>query len=774
MQTRTAALAALAAIFLGCLDFSEPLSTHCAKTEGAACVADADCCEGYRCTLGQCVGPVGLPATPEGLTASEVRSTSVRLSWTAVEGALGGYTLRYRQSTAALADGQSTPVARDATTTVVEGLTPESTYFFTIEAVNAKGLSSPSSPWLRVDLPPPDLSAPTVVQTAPGEGAVQVPRETDLSIEFSEPMDRATVQLVVTPASLLGPPTWSEEDTVVSFLEVAQLALDTQYSVQVGGKDLSGNPLSTYSFSFRTVPPPDTTPPTLTSTTPANNSQTAPQDGDLVLQFSEPIDIGTLTVSISPTADLGDAAWNEDSSQATFTPPAGLAPETTYTVSVEAADLVGLPLNPSPTTFTFKTADVTPPTVVATAPQASATGVPNTTNISIAFSEPMLETDTANALTVSQGATPVTGGKSWDVSKQLLTFAPTIPLQFNTPYTVRVAGGAGTNKAQDLAGNRLAADHVFTFTTAAAPDTTKPTVASSVPANGATGELRTTNISVTFSEAMDKASAQTAFSITSPTGYNAGVFTWNAAGTTMTFNPDNDFPAGTLVSWRVSTAAKDLAGNTMAADALRSFRTAYVTTKTIYGVASLDGYIYKTSTATNVYTGTTSLFAGDTSTRATYRGFLTFTLNDLATTVLRINSALLYFNQSSRVGSPFTIGALQVESVVYGASLQSTSWDVATRTGCNTTNIKGCGTCSFTTCYMRWALADQTSWSANVTTALRADLVNRTAQGSRSQFRLKFAADTNNDSVSDYLGVYAGDYTTASLRPRLVVEYEHP
>jgi hypothetical protein len=28
--------------------------------------------------------------------------------------------------------------------------------------------------------------------------------------------------------------------------------------------------------------------------------------------------------------------------------------------------------------------------------------------------------------------------------------------------------------------------------------------------------------------------------------------------------------------------------------------------------------------------------------------------------------------------------------------------------------------------------------------------------------------------VSDYLGVYAGDYTTASLRPRLVVEYEHP
>ncbi len=56
-----------------------------------------------------------------------------------------------------------------------------------------------------------------------------------------------------------------------------------------------------------------------------------------------------------------------------------------------------------------------------------------------------------------------------------------------------------------MAGNPLAADKVWSFTTAAAPpaDTTVPTVTGVAPAAGATGVAAAANVSATFSEAMD-------------------------------------------------------------------------------------------------------------------------------------------------------------------------------------------------------------------------------------------------------------------------------
>src|SRR5437867_2612466 len=62
------------------------------------------------------------------------------------------------------------------------------------------------------------------------------------------------------------------------------------------------------------------------------------------------------------------------------------------------------------------------------------------------------------------------------------TFNPSSPLPPNTPYTATMTTGA-----RDLAGNALASDFSWTFTTGATPDTTRPTVSFIVPANAATG-----------------------------------------------------------------------------------------------------------------------------------------------------------------------------------------------------------------------------------------------------------------------------------------------
>src|SRR5439155_22783612 len=77
-------------------------------------------------------------------------------------------------------------------------------------------------------------------------------------------------------------------------------------------------------------------------------------------------------------------------------------------------------------------------------------------------------------------------------------FPPSGNLAPNTAYTATIKTGA-----KDLAGNALASDFVWSFTTGSARDTSQPTVSATVPANAAAGVTINGKIAVTFSEAMD-------------------------------------------------------------------------------------------------------------------------------------------------------------------------------------------------------------------------------------------------------------------------------
>ena len=61
-----------------------------------------------------------------------------------------------------------------------------------------------------------------------------------------------------------------------------------------------------------------------------------------------------------------------------------------------------------------------------------------------------------------------------------------------------------------MAGNALAVNSSWSFTTAAPPDTTPPTVTSRSPASGATGVATGTAVTATFSEDLDPATVGTA------------------------------------------------------------------------------------------------------------------------------------------------------------------------------------------------------------------------------------------------------------------------
>src|SRR5207253_2735902 len=123
----------------------------------------------------------------------------------------------------------------------------------------------------------------------------------------------------------------------------------------------------------------------------------------------------------------------------------------------------------------------------------------------VTFSEPMdPRTIDKKTFTLRQGRRHVNGKVNY--VGVTATFEPVRDLDPNTAYTATITTGA-----RDLAGNALATDFVWTFTTGATADTTRPTVSATVPANGATGVAFSETIAATFSEAMDP------LTITTPT-----------------------------------------------------------------------------------------------------------------------------------------------------------------------------------------------------------------------------------------------------------------
>lgn len=95
-------------------------------------------------------------------------------------------------------------------------------------------------------------------------------------------------------------------------------------------------------------------------------------------------------------------------------------------------------------------------------------------------------------------------------------------------------------------------------------------VVTSVPANNATGVALTAAVVITFNQAMNQASVVGAWSIVPNV---AGAFSWNGAGTVLTFTPNAALAGNTLYTVTIGTGATGTAGGTLAAPFIVSFTT---------------------------------------------------------------------------------------------------------------------------------------------------------------------------------------------------------
>src|ERR1700682_1860641 len=414
--------------------------------------------------------------------------------------------------------------------------------------------------------------APTVISTNPANLATGVPVTQIVTATFNNAMNPTTINTVTftvagpSGAAIMGTVTYS--GTTATFTPATTLTASTKYTgtITTGAKDPAGNALAinfVWTFTTGTIP-------TVTSTNPANLATGVPLNQKISATFSEPMNPATIngtTFTLTgpgATAVTGMVTYAPGSNTAIFMPTVNLAPSTKFTATVTTGAMSAggntLAANFVWTFTTGTTANTSAPTIISTIPVNGATNVPTNQKISATFSTAM-DPATINGTTFTltgPGTTAVTG--TIVLVGATATFTPASNLAPSTLFTATITTGA-----KDLAGNALASNFVWTFTTGTTASSTAPTITLTNPVNGATGVPLNKTVNATFSEAMDPTTLTSAtFTLTGPGAAPVtGTVSYAPASFIATFTPTNPLAMNTQYTATVTTGAKDLFGNAL-------------------------------------------------------------------------------------------------------------------------------------------------------------------------------------------------------------------
>jgi hypothetical protein len=318
---------------------------------------------------------------------------------------------------------------------------------------------------------------PSVIGCA-GQG---VPINREIVVSFNQPMDPTTID--TTTFTVTGPGTtpvtgsvnYDATNNIAIFTPASLLAVSTTFTgtITTGVMSATGVPLANdFVWTFTTGASSDTTPPTVVSTDPADSAVSIAANQKIIATFSEQMDSTTITGTTftltgpGSTPVAGTVTYSMIGATATFTPASALSASTLYTATITtgAKDLAGNALVAAFTwTFTTGTgSDTTPPTVTLQTPASGASSVSTNASINATFSKAM-DPSTLSLATFTlsgPGPTSVAGKVTYDIGNQIATFTPASALAASTVYDATITTGA-----QDLAGNPLAADVSWSFTT---------------------------------------------------------------------------------------------------------------------------------------------------------------------------------------------------------------------------------------------------------------------------------------------------------------------
>lgn len=307
----------------------------------------------------------------------------------------------------------------------------------------------------------PELTGtPTVL----GDGTINQPYNiltTDLLAGFTDP-DGDTLSITNLTAT---------HGSLVTTSDGWLFTPDPDYSGLVElNYEVSDNQDGTLStkLNFALVAPSDTIAPTFISSNPIDDEISFRNDGDIVLNFDEPIKAGAGTITISNGTDTRVIDVT-DTSQINFTSSKGgshfvtinphddLIPNTTYNLQMGTGSITDLAGNPfagitDENTLNFTT-KLAPPQLLGSTPWDNATQFKIDNNIELQFDE--VVKPGSGDIIISNGTDtqiiPINDTNQVSFSKDgsTVTVNPTADLIPNTNYNIQIASGVIT----DLAGN---------------------------------------------------------------------------------------------------------------------------------------------------------------------------------------------------------------------------------------------------------------------------------------------------------------------------------
>lgn len=378
-----------------------------------------------------------------------------------------------------------------------------------------------------VDLAP-DSAAPTILTLSPADDATNVAVSADLVATFSETVVRGSGNVLVkktsdnstaytidinsssvtfSGASVTINPTTDLEPGVSYYVEIPSTAIT----------DIMGNSFAgisgTTTWNFTSASTADTTPPTVVSLTPADNSSSGSTSADLVITFDENIVKGTGNILVRRTSDdvtvhtidAASSAVTVTGSTATINPPADLQNLTGYYVQIAATAFSDASANffagiADKTTWNFTTVpDSTPPSVLSIDDGDADNLVTNGTllNYTLTFSEDIDSTTVSAADFDNEGTSAVTIGTITETSPGVFSVQVT-PTTGGT-LKLRIPSSA---TIKDNAGNALVAPVSDNDTLTVSGDTTPPTVLSII--DDRSGAAVNANLPITYTITFDE------------------------------------------------------------------------------------------------------------------------------------------------------------------------------------------------------------------------------------------------------------------------------
>jgi len=409
---------------------------------------------------------------------------------------------------------------------------------------------------LKCDLDGGNSSYPFVVNTIPMNGSTNISLNTDILISFSEAMlKNQTENAISSVPSISGPVTWDPMEKRMIWAPSNPLQKNMNYTITISTDAKSKrnfNLQKPFSFSFTTSSFPDTYPPHIISTTPANGSIDISIATKIAIQWNESMNRISAESAFSSTPKVS-CEWSWSNFVQICKSVVLLQSSTKYTVTISTAakDLAGNAL-PTPYLFYFTTKAriPVPPIITRTEPPNNALNVPTNMSMTITFSEKMDKISTEGAISISPS---IIGTFAWNTTGEKLTLDPNMDLQAHTWYSITI----GTN-ARSSYGLNLRTSYTFSFTTAVIQDITPPHVVSTYPASNENNVDIETKILVIFSEPMNETATSAAVSISLGSITNKS---WSNDSKILTITAILE--EGKTYMVILSTDAKDVAGNAM-------------------------------------------------------------------------------------------------------------------------------------------------------------------------------------------------------------------